>query len=154
MAASFKIPTNLKRKAKKYRELSKLEWKLFEKEKKLGFCTFWSVYLGKYKGKPEKEVTKKNNVESIDSKSCCVKETALFQFNFNSILFNKIKYIKIENHDPQIAIANQRRAWNINLHIIISINCSQFYCIYSCRQNIETLSEVQKQKLRNVSLVV
>ena len=50
-------------------------------------------------------------------------------------------------HDPQIAIANQRRAWNINLHVrvIISINCRQFYCLYTCRQNIEILSEVQKK---------
>jgi serine/threonine protein kinase len=53
MAASFKIPTSLKRKAKKDPELPKFEWKLFEKEKKLGCGTFGSVYLGKYKGKPE-----------------------------------------------------------------------------------------------------
>jgi serine/threonine protein kinase len=44
---------------------------------KLGCGTFGSVYLGKYKGKPEKVVAKKNNVESIDSKSCFVKEAAL-----------------------------------------------------------------------------
>jgi serine/threonine protein kinase len=45
MAASFKIPTSLKRKAK---------WKLFEKENKLGCGTFGSVYLAKYKGKTRK----------------------------------------------------------------------------------------------------
>jgi hypothetical protein len=36
MAASFKIPTILKRKAKKDPELPVFEWTLFEKEKKLG----------------------------------------------------------------------------------------------------------------------
>ena len=50
MAASFKIPTSLKRKAKKDPELPKFEWKLFEKENKLGCGTFGSVYLAKYKG--------------------------------------------------------------------------------------------------------
>jgi hypothetical protein len=43
MAASFKIPTSLKRKAKKYPELSKLEWKLFEKER-----SWVSVRFGPY----------------------------------------------------------------------------------------------------------
>jgi serine/threonine protein kinase len=57
--------------------LAKFERKLFEKEVKLGCGTFGFVYLGKYKGKPEKVVTKKNNVESIDSKSCFVKDAAL-----------------------------------------------------------------------------
>ena len=47
MAASFKIPTSLKRKAKKDPELPKFEWKLFEKENKLGCGTFGSVYLAK-----------------------------------------------------------------------------------------------------------
>jgi hypothetical protein len=47
MAASFKIPTSLKRKDP---ELPKFEWKLFEKENKLGCGTFGSVYLAKYKG--------------------------------------------------------------------------------------------------------
>jgi hypothetical protein len=37
MATSFKIPTCLKRMAKKDPELSKLEWKLFGKEKEVGF---------------------------------------------------------------------------------------------------------------------
>jgi hypothetical protein len=50
MAASFKIPTSLKRKAKKDPELPKFEWKRFEKENKLGCSTFGSVYLTKYKG--------------------------------------------------------------------------------------------------------
>jgi serine/threonine protein kinase len=77
MAASFKIPISLKGKAKKDPELPKFDWKPFEKEKKLGCGTFGSVYLGKYKGKPEKVVTKKINVESIDSKSRFVKEAAL-----------------------------------------------------------------------------
>jgi predicted Ser/Thr protein kinase len=77
MAASFKIPTSLKRKAKKDPELPKFEWKRFEKENKLGCGTFGCVYLAKYKGKPEKVVAKKNNVESIDSKSCFEKEAAL-----------------------------------------------------------------------------
>jgi hypothetical protein len=54
MAASFKIPTSLKRKAEKDPELPKFEWKLFEKENKLGCGTFWSVYLAKYKGKIRK----------------------------------------------------------------------------------------------------
>ncbi|CAB4005998.1 Hypothetical predicted protein [Paramuricea clavata] len=40
MAASFKIPTSLKRKAKKDPELPKFEWKLFEKENKLGCDEF------------------------------------------------------------------------------------------------------------------
>ena len=70
MAASFKIPTSLKRKAKNDRELPKFEWKLFEKENKLGCGTFGSVYPAKYKGKPEKVVAKNTNVGSIDSKSC------------------------------------------------------------------------------------
>ena len=43
MAASIKIPTSLKRKAKKDLELPKFEWKLFEKENKLGCGTFGSV---------------------------------------------------------------------------------------------------------------
>jgi hypothetical protein len=59
MAASFKIPTSLKRKAKKDPELPKFEWKLFEKENKLGCGTLGSVYLiripyAKYKGKTRK----------------------------------------------------------------------------------------------------
>jgi serine/threonine protein kinase len=57
--------------------LPKFEWKLFEKENKSDCGTFGSVYLAKYKGKPEKVVTKKNNVESIDSISRFVKEAAL-----------------------------------------------------------------------------
>jgi serine/threonine protein kinase len=77
MAASFKIPTSLKRKAKNDRQLPKFEWKLFEKENKLGCGTFGSVYPAKYKGKPEKVVAKNNNVGSIDSKSCFEKEAAL-----------------------------------------------------------------------------
>jgi hypothetical protein len=73
MAASFKIPTSLKRKAKKDPELPKFEWKLFEKENKFG-----SVYLAENtKERPEKVVSKNNNVESIDSKSCFEKETSL-----------------------------------------------------------------------------
>jgi hypothetical protein len=48
MAASFKIPTSLKRKAKKDPGLPKFEWKLFEKE------NIGSVYLAKYKGKTRK----------------------------------------------------------------------------------------------------
>ena len=75
MAASFKIPTSLKRKAKKDPELPKFEWKLFEKENKLGCGTFGSVYLAKER--PEKVVAKNNNVESIDSKSCFEKEASL-----------------------------------------------------------------------------
>jgi TorA maturation chaperone TorD len=59
MSASFKIPTSLKGKAKKDPELPKFEWKLFEKEKKLGCGTFGSVYLEKYKGKPEKWLPKR-----------------------------------------------------------------------------------------------
>jgi hypothetical protein len=47
---SFKIPTSLKRKAKKDPELPKFEWKHFEKENKLVCSTFGSVYLAKYKG--------------------------------------------------------------------------------------------------------
>jgi hypothetical protein len=39
MAASFKIPRSLKRNAKKEPELPKFEWKLFEKENKLGCGT-------------------------------------------------------------------------------------------------------------------
>jgi serine/threonine protein kinase len=59
MAASFKIPKNwLKKKGKKGSRVG-------------------SVYLAKLKGIPEKVVAKKNNVESIDSKSCFVKEAAL-----------------------------------------------------------------------------
>jgi hypothetical protein len=54
MEASFKIPTSLKRKGKKDPELPKFEWKLFEKENKLGCGTFGSVYLAKYKGKIRK----------------------------------------------------------------------------------------------------
>ena len=54
MAASFKIPTSLQRKAKKDPQLPKFEWKLFEKENKLGFGTFGSVYLAKYQGKTRK----------------------------------------------------------------------------------------------------
>ena len=54
MAASFKIPTSLKRKAKKDPELPKFEWNLFEKENKLGYGTFGSVYLTQYKGKTRK----------------------------------------------------------------------------------------------------
>jgi hypothetical protein len=54
MVASFKIPTSLKRKAKKDPELPKFEWKLFEKENKLGCGTFGSIYLAKYKGKTRK----------------------------------------------------------------------------------------------------
>jgi hypothetical protein len=56
MAASFKIPKSLKRKGKKHPELPKFDWKLFQKEKKLGCGAFGSVYLGKYEGKM---VTKK-----------------------------------------------------------------------------------------------
>ena len=77
MAASFKIPTSLKRKAKKDPELPKFEWKLFEKENKLGCGTFGSVYLANTKERPEKVVAKNNNVESIDSKSCFEKEASL-----------------------------------------------------------------------------
>jgi hypothetical protein len=45
MAASFKIPMSLKRKAKKDPELPKFEWKLF----------IWvHIPIGKYKGKPAK----------------------------------------------------------------------------------------------------
>jgi hypothetical protein len=47
MAASFKIPTSLKRKAKKEPEWPKFEWKLFAKEKKLGCGT-----LGPYTYSP------------------------------------------------------------------------------------------------------
>jgi hypothetical protein len=47
MAASFKIPTSLKTKAKKDPEFPKFEWKL-------GCGTFGSVYLAKYKGKTRK----------------------------------------------------------------------------------------------------
>jgi hypothetical protein len=54
MTASFKIPTSLKRKAKKDPELPKFEWKLFEKENKLGCGKFGSEYLAKYKGKIRK----------------------------------------------------------------------------------------------------
>jgi predicted Ser/Thr protein kinase len=43
----------------------------------LGCDTFGSVYLGKYKGKPENVFAKNNNVESNDSKSCFEKEAAL-----------------------------------------------------------------------------
>ncbi|CAB4005150.1 tyrosine kinase [Paramuricea clavata] len=71
-----KISTSLKTKAKKDPELPKFEWKLFE-EKKLGCGTFGSVYLAKYKGKTRKVVAKNSNVESIDSKSCFVKEASL-----------------------------------------------------------------------------
>jgi hypothetical protein len=39
MAASFKIPRSLKINAKKEPELPKFEWKLFEKENKLGCGT-------------------------------------------------------------------------------------------------------------------
>jgi hypothetical protein len=42
MAASYKIPTSLKRKAKKDPKLPKFEWKTFRKRKEVG--------LGKYKG--------------------------------------------------------------------------------------------------------
>jgi hypothetical protein len=52
--ASFKIPTSLKTKAKKDPELPKFEWKLFEKENKLGCGTFGYVYLAKYRGKIRK----------------------------------------------------------------------------------------------------
>ena len=76
MAASFKIPTPI-RKPKKDPGLPKFEWKLFEKEKKLGSGTFGSVYLGKYEGKCEKVVTKKINGESIDSQARFVKEALL-----------------------------------------------------------------------------
>jgi serine/threonine protein kinase len=77
MAPSFKIPTSLERKAKKETRVAKVRVETFRKRMKLGCCTFGSVYLGKYKGRREKVVTKKNNVESIDSKSCFVKEAAL-----------------------------------------------------------------------------
>ena len=76
MAGSFKIPTPI-RKPKKDPGLPKFEWKLFEKEKKIGRSTFGSVYLGKYEGKGDKVVTKKINGESIDSQARFVKEAAL-----------------------------------------------------------------------------
>ena len=46
----------------------------FPKRKEVGLGC---VYLGKFEGKQEKVVTKKNDVESIDSKSRFVKEAAL-----------------------------------------------------------------------------
>ena len=77
MAASFKIPTSLKRKAKRIQSCQSLSGN-FSKKK----ISWVAVRLGPYtlqntRKRSEKVVAKNNNVESIDSKSCFEKEASL-----------------------------------------------------------------------------